>query len=120
MPASQNDLKAFCKQSNYNNLNEISSQLESSNLKLSVPTFRFECTSRAEKALGKVKNYFIKYVQKLREIILQLGLTTIFTSKADLSGISLESKGYQIEELVQHVAIRIDEAFSSESALSGI
>lgn len=51
---------------------------------------------------------------------MQLGLTTIFTSKADLSGISQESKGYQIEELVQHVAIRIDEAFSSESALSGI
>ena len=51
---------------------------------------------------------------------MQLGLTTIFTSKADLSGISQESKGYQIEELVQHVALRIDEAFSSESALSGI
>jgi serine protease inhibitor len=45
-------------------------------------------------------------------------LTTLFTSKADLSALSDESKGYQIEELVQHVAIRIDEAYGSESALS--
>ena len=48
-----------------------------------------------------------------------LGVTTLFTSKADLSGITEDSKGLQIEELVQHVAVRIDEASSSESALSG-
>lgn len=55
MPETQADLKAFCKQSNYNNLNEISSQLETANLKLFIPNFRFESTSRAEKALGKVR-----------------------------------------------------------------
>lgn len=101
MPNTQNDLKQFCKQTNYNNLNEIIGQMESSHLDLFMPVFRYECTSRAEKALGK------------------LGLTTLFTSKADLSGISPESQGYQIEELVQHVAIRIDEGSSGSSALSG-
>lgn len=52
-------------------------------------------------------------------IFFQLGLTTLFTKKANLSRISPDPKGYQIEELVQHVAIRIDEAMSSENALSG-
>lgn len=50
---------------------------------------------------------------------LQLGLTTLFTSKADLRGITKDAKNYQIEELVQHVAIRVDEGSSSQSALSG-
>ncbi|KAG5681959.1 hypothetical protein PVAND_011360 [Polypedilum vanderplanki] len=100
MPKTNNDMKQFCKQTNYNNLNEIISQMENSNLDLYLPVFRYECTSHAEKALGK------------------LGLTTLFTSKADLSGISQDAKGYQIEELVQHVAIRIDEGSSGTSALS--
>jgi hypothetical protein len=46
-------------------------------------------------------------------------LTTLFTSKADLRGINKDAKNYQIEELVQHVAIRIDEGSSSQNALSG-
>lgn len=43
----------------------------------------------------------------------------MFTSKADLTGITKDAKNYQIEELVQHVAIRVDEGSSSENALSG-
>ncbi|XP_070492236.1 serpin I2 [Chironomus tepperi] len=100
MPTTLSDMKQHCKQSNYNNLNEIVGQMELSNINLFMPRFRYECTSRAEKALGK------------------LGVTTLFTSKADLSGITEDSKGFQIEELVQHVAVRIDEASSSESVLS--
>lgn len=45
-------------------------------------------------------------------------MTTLFTSKADLSGLAPNAK-YQIEELVQHVAVRVDEGSSSQSALSG-
>lgn len=48
----------------------------------------------------------------------QLGLTTLFTSKADLKGITRDAENYQIEELVQHVAIRLDEGSSSENAIS--
>jgi serine protease inhibitor len=101
MPNTQNDMKQFCKQTNYNNLNNLIGQMESANINLFLPVFRYECTSRAEKALGK------------------LGLTTLFTSKADLSAISPEAKDYQIEELVQHVAIRFDEGSSGTSSLSG-
>lgn len=49
----------------------------------------------------------------------KLGLTTLFTSKADLRKITKYAENYQIEELVQHVAIRIDEGSSTENALSG-
>lgn len=56
MPDTEKDLKQFSKDSNYNSLNEIAAQLELAELELFVPKFRFECTSRAEKALGKVKN----------------------------------------------------------------
>lgn len=55
MPDSINDLKQFSKESNYNSLNEITAELEQSEIQLFVPKFRFECTSRAEKALGKVR-----------------------------------------------------------------
>ncbi|CRK89704.1 CLUMA_CG003436, isoform A [Clunio marinus] len=100
MPETVKDLKHFSRESDYNSVNEIVAQLESSDLTLYVPKFRMECTSRAEKALGK------------------LGLTTLFTSKADLSGITKDADNYQIEELVQHVAVRVDENSSSSSALS--
>lgn len=56
MPNSDQDLKQYSKESNYNSLNEIVSQLEPTDINLMVPKFRFECTSRAEKALGKVRN----------------------------------------------------------------
>lgn len=49
------DLGEFSKESNYNSLNDIFSRMEPTYLQLFVPKFRFECTSRAEKALGKVK-----------------------------------------------------------------
>jgi serine protease inhibitor len=55
MPNSVKDLKHFSKASNYNSLNEIVAQLEPIEMELFMPKFRFECTSRAEKALGKVR-----------------------------------------------------------------
>lgn len=54
MPDSIQDLRQFSKETNYNLLNEITSQLEPSEIQLFMPKFRFESTSRAEKALGKV------------------------------------------------------------------
>ena len=47
----------------------------------------------------------------------QLGLINVFTSKANLSGITDEQK-IHVDELVQHVSIRVDEGSSSETALS--
>ena len=57
MPSTLNDMKQHCKQSNYNNLNEIVGLMELNNINLFMPRFRYECTSRAEKALGKVCAY---------------------------------------------------------------
>lgn len=46
-----------------------------------------------------------------------MGLITLFTSKADLSGIS-EEQNLHVGELVQHVAVRVDEGSSSENILT--
>lgn len=56
MPHSESDLRQYSKNSNYKFLNEILETLEPSEMLVHLPKFRFECTSRAEKALGKVVN----------------------------------------------------------------
>lgn len=58
-----------------------------------------ETTSGAEKSLAKA------------------GLASIFTSKADFSGITKTQK-LHVEELQQHVSFRIDEGSSSENFLT--
>jgi serpin B len=58
MPDTFKDLKYISKSSDYNLLNEISSQLEPTDLKVIVPKFRVEFTSKADKALGAVNNIF--------------------------------------------------------------
>lgn len=58
VPDSHKDLKHLSKETNFNSLNEIIALLEPMDMQLFVPKFRFECTSRAEKALGKVRNIF--------------------------------------------------------------
>lgn len=50
---------------------------------------------------------------------LQMGLITMFTSKADLSGISSAQK-LHVDELVQHVSIKVNEGASSENSLTGL
>lgn len=55
--------------------------------------------------------------QTLSLFLLQLGLINVFTSKANLSGITEEQK-IHVDELVQHVSIRVDDGSSSETALS--
>ena len=48
----------------------------------------------------------------------QLGMTSVFTSKADFSGIT-KDQSIHVDELVQHVSIRVDEGASSENSISG-
>lgn len=68
MPNSVKDLKEFSQESNFNALNEIAAELELTDLQLFVPKFRFECTSRAEKALGKVSEPvdFVRHALKVK------------------------------------------------------
>jgi serine protease inhibitor len=56
MPDSVKDMRHYARNSNYNSLNEITAQLEPSEIQLFMPKFRFESTSRAEKAMGKVRS----------------------------------------------------------------
>lgn len=54
LPKTNEGLKEFIKQLNGNTMNDIISNLEPTAIELSLPKFRLESTSRAEKALGKV------------------------------------------------------------------
>lgn len=80
-------------------LSNAVNQLEEQSIDISLPKFNFDTTTGAEKML--LKN----------------GLTSIFTSKADFSGISTEQK-LQVGEIQQHVTVRVDEGSSSENFLT--
>lgn len=64
-----------------------------------MPKFSLETTSGAEKILAKT------------------GLATMFTSKADFSGI-MTDQPIHVGELQQHVSLRVDEGSSSENVLT--
>ncbi|KAI8437670.1 hypothetical protein MSG28_011919 [Choristoneura fumiferana] len=53
----------------------------------------------------------------LHEEELQFGVSSIFSREAELSGVS-SAEGLFVQELVQHVAVRVDNADSSSSQLS--
>lgn len=48
----------------------------------------------------------------------QFGVSNIFSREAELSGVS-SVEGLFVQELVQHVAVRVDNADSSASQLTG-
>ncbi|XP_058449741.1 antitrypsin [Malaya genurostris] len=99
VPNKPDGVKDLIKNLHYNSLSSAQKSLQQQPIQVSLPKFHIDSTSRAEKALAK------------------LGLITMFTSKADLSGITDEQK-IHVDELVQHVSIRVDEGASSELSLS--
>ncbi|XP_052868567.1 serine protease inhibitor A3K [Anopheles cruzii] len=99
VPNTKDGLKELIKNFNPDTLSTVQKSLVKMPAHICIPKFRIDTTSRAEKPLAK------------------LGLITMFTSKADLSGITDEQK-IHVDELVQHVSIRVDEGSSSENALS--
>lgn len=99
MPDSRDGLKKMINDFNPNCLSEISSELVEESIDICVPKFHIDTTSGIEKALAKS------------------GLASIFTTKADFSGISKQQK-LHIEELQQHVSFRVDEGSSSENLLT--
>lgn len=58
MPNSESEMKQYLRNTNYKFMNEILEKLEPAEMVIQLPKFRFECTSRAEKALGKVCTYY--------------------------------------------------------------
>ncbi|XP_013165967.1 PREDICTED: antichymotrypsin-2 isoform X1 [Papilio xuthus] len=68
-------------------------------LQVSLPSFYVETTTKPVAALAK------------------FGVSNIFSREAELSGVS-EDEGLFVQELVQHVAVRVDNAHSAANELS--
>lgn len=99
LPNAIDGLKSLIENFDFNRLEKIDAQLKSEMIQLTVPKFRVDSTSRAEKSL------------------LKSGLTKIFTTDADFSRI-MKNEKIHLEELVQHVSFRVDEGASSENFLT--
>lgn len=99
MPKSRDGLRRLIADLTSNCLHEITAKLSYELIDVSLPKFQVETTSGAEKTLAKE------------------GLASLFTSKADFSGISKEQK-LRVSEIQQHVSFRVDEGSSSENILT--
>lgn len=99
MPQNPDGLKKLISEFNSNSINEISTGLQEELINIALPKFEVQTNSGAEKVLAKE------------------GLASIFTSKADFSGISKAQK-LRIGELQQHVVLTVDEVSSSESSMT--
>ncbi|XP_037301879.1 plasminogen activator inhibitor 2, macrophage-like [Manduca sexta] len=80
-------------------LADIKDSMREEEIQLSIPSFYVETTTKPIAALAK------------------FGVSSIFTRDADLSGMSSDD-GLFVQELVQHVSVRVDNAESSASELS--
>lgn len=98
LPKSRDGLKKLIGDLSSSSLNEIANQLEEQLIDVSLPKFEVESTSGAEKILAKE------------------GLASLFTSKADFTGITKEHK-LRVGELQQHVTMHVDEGSSTENFL---
>ncbi|XP_064292670.1 uncharacterized protein LOC128678492 [Plodia interpunctella] len=78
---------------------EIQDSLREEELQVCLPTFYVETTTKPVAALAK------------------FGVSSIFSRDAELSGVSSD-EGLFVQELVQHVAVRVDNADASASELS--
>ena len=99
MPQTANGLKTLIDEFNSNSINDISSGLKEELINIAIPKFEVETNGGAEKILAKE------------------GLASLFTSKADLSGISKAQK-LRVGELQQHVVLTVDELSSAENLMT--
>lgn len=99
MPNKSDGLKTLINEFNANTLNDITLELQEELINICVPKFEVQATSGAEKVLARE------------------GLASIFTSKADFSGITKDQK-LRVGELQQHVTMSVDETSSSENFLT--
>lgn len=99
LPNERNGLQAMIDELSPTTVPDVISHLEEESIDISIPKFSIDTTGGIEKNLAKN------------------GLASIFTSKADLSGITAE-ENLHIEEVQQHVALRVDEGSSTENFLT--
>lgn len=99
VPNAHDGLKKLISEFSSNTLSEFTNVSEEQLIDVNLPKFDVETTSGAEKILAKE------------------GLASLFTSKANFSGIT-QSQKLRIGELQQHVTLRVDEASSAENFLT--
>lgn len=99
MPENVDGLTKLIDEFNSGTINEISSGLKEELINVALPKFEVQTNSGAEKVLIKE------------------GLASLFTSKADLGGISKEQK-LRLGELQQHVVLTVDELSTSENIMT--
>lgn len=101
LPQGSNGMEKFINDFHPNSIREISSGLKEELINVVLPKFEVQTIGGAEKIFAKE------------------GLASIFTSKANFSGIS-ESHKLRIGELQQHVILSVDETSSTENSLTAI
>lgn len=99
LPNAHNGLSALLANFDSSTLPTIVDHLSEETIDISLPKFNIDSISGAEKSLC------------------QAGLQKMFTKMADFSGISTEHR-LHIDELQQHVSVRVDEGSSSENVLT--
>ena len=99
LPNEREGLKYLLSKFTPETLPDIIDEMQEEPIDIFLPKFTIETTGGAEKILAKC------------------GLASMFTSKADFSGIMTDQK-IHVEELQQHVSVRIDEGSSSENFLT--
>lgn len=99
MPHNADGLKKLIQEFNSNTLGEVTNELQEELINVSLPKFEVQTTAGAEKILAKE------------------GLASLFTSKADFTGINKSHK-LRVGELQQHVTLRVDETASTENFLT--
>lgn len=80
-------------------ISEIQDSMREEEVQVSLPMFAVETTTKPISALAK------------------FGVSSIFSREADLTGISSD-EGLFVQELVQHVSVRVDDANSTASEIS--
>lgn len=99
VPKSRDGLKRLIANISSNCLHEITAKLAYELVDINLPKFQVEATNGAEKTLAKE------------------GLASVFTSKADFSGIS-KDQNLRVGEIQQHVSFSVDEGSSGENVFT--
>lgn len=104
MPNSRTGLAALQSTWTAQSINAVTSQLVNHpTVELSVPKFHVDTTGGIEQILSAPRSTG--------------SLSTMFTDQADFSGIT-DQQRLHVEELQQHVSVRVDEGASSENFLT--
>lgn len=105
VPNSRSGLAALQSELTAETVRDTCAQLSARSVDLSMPKFNIETTGGIEKLLAAQQ-------QPQND-----QLSALFSDQADFSGITEEQR-LHIDELQQHVSVRVDEGASSENALS--